>query len=174
MTILVTADLHFDLWTDAKRDPVGGILPVLRNFDALIIAGDLTNDSKRNWPWALSRIARPVSPAQIWMIPSNHTYYGATLDDDVLTRISDTRCKFYRSVSRQTTRPALSNIGGLSCHWTMSSGIPLYADHSLESSMSVLPVFVETDTQRRLGFGLPFCHQLFVSQAVLRAAFSLV
>lgn len=88
MNILIAADLHLDLWADAGRDPFAGILPVLRSLDALIIAGDLANDPHRNWPWALSRIARLVSPAQIWVIPGNHDYYGATLDDDVLSRIA--------------------------------------------------------------------------------------
>lgn len=88
MSILIAADLHLDLWADAGRDPFAGILPVLRSLDALIIAGDLANDPQRNWPWALSRIARLVSPAQIWVIPGNHDYYGATLDDGVLVRIA--------------------------------------------------------------------------------------
>lgn len=88
MTILITADLHLDLWARAGRDPFSGILPVLRDLDVLIIAGDLANDPQRNWPWALSRIARLVSPARIWVIPGNHDYYGATLDDDILARIT--------------------------------------------------------------------------------------
>lgn len=88
MNVLITADLHLDLWADAGRDPFAGILPVLRDLDALIIAGDLANDPKRNWPLALTRIARLVSPARIWVIPGNHDYYGATLDDDVLVRIA--------------------------------------------------------------------------------------
>ncbi|UFS64883.1 metallophosphoesterase [Paracoccus denitrificans] len=88
MNILITADLHLDLWACAGRDPFAGILPLLRALDALIIAGDLANDPQRNWPWALSRIARLVSPARIWVIPGNHDYYGATLDDDVLARMA--------------------------------------------------------------------------------------
>lgn len=88
MTILITADLHLDLWARAGRDPFAGIVPVLRGLDALIIAGDLANDPQRNWPWALSRIARLVSPARIWVIPGNHDCYGATLDDGVLARIA--------------------------------------------------------------------------------------
>lgn len=88
MTILITADLHLDLWADAGRDPFAGIVPVLRDLDALIIAGDLADDPKRNWPWALERIARLVSPARIWVIPGNHDYYGATLDDSLLSRIA--------------------------------------------------------------------------------------
>ncbi|AEM42754.1 metallophosphoesterase family protein [Ketogulonicigenium vulgare] len=88
MTILITADLHLDLWVRAGRDPFTGVLPVLRDLDALIIAGDLANNPKRNWPRALSRITRLVSPARIWVIPGNHDYYGAMLDDNVLARIA--------------------------------------------------------------------------------------
>lgn len=51
MNVLITADLHLDLWARAGRDPFAGIVPVLRDLDALIIAGDLANDPKRNWPW---------------------------------------------------------------------------------------------------------------------------
>ncbi len=87
MNILITADLHLDLWADAGRDPFAGIVPVLRDLDALIIAGDLANDPRRSWPLALSRLGRLVSPARIWVIPGNHDYYGATLDDNVLVRI---------------------------------------------------------------------------------------
>ena len=88
MNILITADLHLDLWADAGRDPFAGILPMLRDLDALIVAGDLANDPQRNWPLALSRITQLVSPAQIWVTPGNHDYYGAALDDDVLARIA--------------------------------------------------------------------------------------
>lgn len=88
MTILITADLHLDMWARAGRDPFAGILPVLRDLDALIVAGDLANDPQRNWPRALARIARLVSPARIWVIPGNHDYYGATLDDSLLSRIA--------------------------------------------------------------------------------------
>lgn len=70
MNILITADLHLDLWADAGRDPFAGILPMLRDLNALIVAGDLASD--------------PLSPAQIWVTPGNHDYYGAALDDDVL------------------------------------------------------------------------------------------
>lgn len=88
MPILITADLHLDHWAHYGRDPFAGIVPVLRDLDALIIAGDLANDPHRNWPVALARISRLVSPGRIWVIPGNHDYYGATLDDDVLARIA--------------------------------------------------------------------------------------
>ncbi|WP_024843879.1 metallophosphoesterase [Paracoccus pantotrophus] len=88
MTILIVADLHLDLWAHDGRDPFAGIVPVLRDLDALIIAGDLANDPRRNWPWALSRITRLVSPGRVWVIPGNHDYYGATLDDGPLDELA--------------------------------------------------------------------------------------
>ena len=88
MNILITADLHLDLWAHAGRDPFADILPVLSNLDALIIAGDLANDPQRSWPRALARLVRLVAPDRIWVIPGNHDYYGATLDDGVLARIA--------------------------------------------------------------------------------------
>ena len=45
MSILITADPHLDLWTREGRDPFAGIVPVLRDLDALVIAGDLANSS---------------------------------------------------------------------------------------------------------------------------------
>lgn len=88
MIVLITADLHLDLWACAGRDPFVGIVPVLRDLDALIIAGDLANDPQRNWPWALARITRLVSAAQVWVVPGNHDYYGATLDDGPLDELT--------------------------------------------------------------------------------------
>lgn len=88
MNVLIMADLHLDHWADAGRNPFAGILPVLRHLDALIIVGDLAGDPERNWPPILSRITRLVSPARVWVIPGNHDYYNATLNDDVLTRIA--------------------------------------------------------------------------------------
>lgn len=88
MTILITADLHLDHWDHYGRDPFAGIVPVLRDLDALIIAGDLANDPRRNWPVALARITRLVSPGRVCVIPGNHDYYGATLEDGLLARIA--------------------------------------------------------------------------------------
>lgn len=88
MNVLIIADLHLDLWTDAGRDPLSGILPVLRDLDALIVTGDLADDQQRNWSRALARLGHLVAPERIWVIPGNHGYYGAMLDDDVLARIT--------------------------------------------------------------------------------------
>lgn len=88
MNVLITADLHLDLWAHAGRDPFAGIVPVLRDLDALIIAGDLANDPQRSWPRALARLGRLVAPDRIWVIPGNHDYYGATLDDILLAGIA--------------------------------------------------------------------------------------
>lgn len=88
MNILITADLHLDLWARAGRDPFAGILPVLRDLHALIIAGDLANDPQQNWPRAPALLGRLVPPARIWVIRGNHDYYGARLDDGVLASIA--------------------------------------------------------------------------------------
>lgn len=89
MNVLITADLHLDLWARAGRDPFAGIVPVLRDLDALIVAGDLADNPHRNWPSSLARLARLVAPERIWVIPGNHDYYGATLDDRVLAGIAE-------------------------------------------------------------------------------------
>ena len=88
MNILITADLHLELWAHAERDPFAGILPMLHDLDTLIIAGDLANDPQRNWPPVLTRLGRLVPPGRIWVIPGNHDYYGARLDDGVLASIA--------------------------------------------------------------------------------------
>ena len=82
MKILVTADLHLDLWQRAGRDPFAAILPVLGTLDALIVAGDLANDPLRNWPRALDRIAHLIDPEKVHIIPGNHDYYHWHLDGD--------------------------------------------------------------------------------------------
>ena len=82
MKILVTADLHLDLWQHAGRDPFAGILPILGTLDALLVAGDITNDPLRNWPRALDRIARLIDPAKVHIIPGNHDYYHWHLGGD--------------------------------------------------------------------------------------------
>lgn len=85
MNILITADLHLDQWTRAGRDPLTSITTDLGDLDALIIAGDLADDPRRQWPLALSRIAQLISPERVWIIPGNHDYYSGLLDNGVMT-----------------------------------------------------------------------------------------
>lgn len=82
MHILVTADLHLDLWQRTGRDPFAALAPVLGAVDALIVAGDLTNNPLRHWPDALVRLSRLIDPAKVHILPGNHDYYHFRLDGD--------------------------------------------------------------------------------------------
>lgn len=82
MRTLIIADLHLDLWDHAKRDPFGPMPPIFQTLDAVIIAGDLSNDPMKNWPCALARIGRLIEPSKVWVVPGNHDYYGWNLAGD--------------------------------------------------------------------------------------------
>lgn len=82
MHILVTADLHLDLWQRTRRDPFAALASLLGGVDALIVAGDLTNNPQRHWPDALARLARLIDPAKVFIFPGNHDYYHFHLDGD--------------------------------------------------------------------------------------------
>ena len=82
MHILATADLHLDLWQRTGRDPIAALAPVLGAVDALIVAGDLTNNPLRRWPDALARLSRLIEPAKVHVLPGNHDYYHFRLDGD--------------------------------------------------------------------------------------------
>lgn len=85
MRILVTADLHFDAWQRAGRDPLPSLGRALEVADALILAGDLANNPQLRWPEALSRISNFIAPERIYVFPGNHDYYHFRIDgDDVL------------------------------------------------------------------------------------------
>jgi 3',5'-cyclic AMP phosphodiesterase CpdA len=116
MRILVTADLHLDLWAHAKRDPFASILPIFQTLDAVIIAGDLANDPMRNWPPALARIGRLIDPSKVWVIPGNHDYYGWNLaGDDGLRALSEQAGMNFA----QKTSFELGNVRFLCCTlWT--------------------------------------------------------
>lgn len=87
MRVLVVGDLHLDSWDHAKRDPFSAALPVIATIDAMIIAGDLTNNPDRNWSGALARIGKLIPPAKIFVLPGNHDYYGANLKYDKNLRL---------------------------------------------------------------------------------------
>lgn len=81
-SILVTADLHLEIWSRFGRDPFAGCMNVLTALDALIIAGDLADRPAETWPHYLDRLSRIIDPGKIWIVPGNHDYYGWRLDDD--------------------------------------------------------------------------------------------
>jgi 3',5'-cyclic AMP phosphodiesterase CpdA len=83
MSILVVADLHLDMWLAEGRDPFAD-LPggLLRDLEALIVAGDLSNKPKVRWPRMLAHLARYIAPGRIHVMPGNHDYYDHVLDGD--------------------------------------------------------------------------------------------
>lgn len=89
MPILVTADLHLDMWLQAGRDPLAALDPaVWPSLDALIVAGDLGNKPKTRWPKLIAHLARYLPPERIHILPGNHDYYDHSIDgEDRLARI---------------------------------------------------------------------------------------
>lgn len=73
--ILITADLHLDLWQAAGCDPLAALeATTWSGLDALIIAGDLGNKPKTRWPKLLAHVARHINPARVHIFPGNHDY----------------------------------------------------------------------------------------------------
>ncbi|GGE05420.1 Calcineurin-like phosphoesterase [Gemmobacter megaterium] len=88
MKVLVTADVHLDAWQRAGRDPFPSLARALSTVDAVILAGDLTNNPRLRWSAALSRLSEIVAPEKVYIFPGNHDYYHFRLDgDDVLRGI---------------------------------------------------------------------------------------
>lgn len=83
MPILVTADLHLDMWLQASRDPLAALDPAIwQSLDALIVAGDLGNKPKTRWPKLIAHLARYLPPERIHILPGNHDYYDHTIDGE--------------------------------------------------------------------------------------------
>lgn len=82
MRVLVTADWHFDIWRRANGDPFSRIADVLESLDALIIAGDLSNDPRHGWPNLFGYLKDLVPLERVWVVPGNHDYYSWDLHDD--------------------------------------------------------------------------------------------
>lgn len=60
--ILILADLHLDVWMRDGRDLLAPIAPVMSLIDALIVAGDLSNNPASQWPRCLARIGQLHRP----------------------------------------------------------------------------------------------------------------
>lgn len=90
MKVLIIADVHFDFWRDAGRDPFAGLSEAdWSGVEAVIIAGDLTNKPRVRWKYAIRHVARHIDPGQVHIIPGNHDYYDFQIDrDDRLAEIA--------------------------------------------------------------------------------------
>ena len=91
--LVVLGDLHHDSHARRQRDPFEalGVGPDFwRDADALIIAGDLADVPKLNWPRALAFLSALLPPERVFIVPGNHDYYMHTLnDDDALRQLAE-------------------------------------------------------------------------------------
>lgn len=91
MKILVLADLHLDDITDRDLLHRLGeeIAHVGQEADALIVAGDLSENAPHKWPSAIRWLGAHYPSAKTVIFPGNHDYYGSNLDtlDADLNRI---------------------------------------------------------------------------------------
>ena len=83
--VLILADLHFDAWIRAGRDPLA-LIPAetWARLDGLIIAGDLSNNPLGGWPAYLKRVGEQMPLERVHVFPGNHDYYGHALDDEAI------------------------------------------------------------------------------------------
>lgn len=96
--LVVLGDLHFDSYLHQTRLLGAPIIPEVGRLDqkidfgevdALIIAGDLSGSAAYYWPKAIDYLDRYIRRDRIYILPGNHDYYGARLDDDeVLSAIA--------------------------------------------------------------------------------------
>ncbi len=88
-TVLIVADLHLDLWKRTERDPLEALPEEFwHGLDAVIVAGDLSNDPLRKWPRHLGRLTALTGPGKVHVIPGNHDYYKLGIDRaDELARL---------------------------------------------------------------------------------------
>ena len=116
MRILVIADLHLDFWDLERRDPLPAIANAAGDVDAVIIAGDLTNNAVSSWPPALARIQGTFPDRALFILPGNHEYYSGhlALDDELRTSAKDAGATFI-----QKAEFILDDVRFLTCTlWT--------------------------------------------------------
>lgn len=85
-TVAVIADLHLKsyFWQGSNPLQFHGLQDRLlqENVDALIVAGDLSDTFGPSLADALAYLTRYVSADRIYVVPGNHDYYAARLDDE--------------------------------------------------------------------------------------------
>ena len=83
--VLVLADLHLDIWVRSGLDPLA-LIPAetWSSLDALIIAGDLSNNPLGSWPVDLRKIGAHMPLDRVHLFPGNHDYFSHALDDEAI------------------------------------------------------------------------------------------
>lgn len=135
--ILVTADWHFDYWPSASTSLFGMILDELEGLDALIIAGDLTDDPELNWPKLFRFLADHIDLCRVYVIPGNHDYYGWRLDDDEGLR------KIAENSGVNFAQKSAIEVGGdrfICC--TLWTDFKLFGDHRIADAMRETMMFM--------------------------------
>lgn len=99
MKILVLADMHLDDIADkAVLRRLGEEIALAgQEADALIIAGDLTEQAAHRWPGAIKWLGSHFPTAKTVILPGNHDYYGGnldTLDADLDRTCHEAGCAF--------------------------------------------------------------------------------
>ncbi|PTV93492.1 calcineurin-like phosphoesterase family protein [Rhodobacter aestuarii] len=85
--ILILADLHYDFWQEAGRNPLAKA--DFSEIDLLVIAGDLSNKAQVRWKPALAAISHHIDLSKVCIFPGNHDFYDGRLDrEDKLEAIA--------------------------------------------------------------------------------------
>jgi predicted phosphodiesterase len=101
MKVLIIADVHFDFWCEAGRDPFQALTHEdWAGVEAVIVAGDLTNKPRVRWKYAIRHIARYIDPGRIHIITGNHDYYDFQIDRD--DRLAEIACSEGANLAQKT------------------------------------------------------------------------
>jgi len=91
--LLVVADLHIDHHLRSNKDPFfDHALDQVdwSGVDALIVAGDLSNNPKESWPTAFRFLRRYIPSERTYVFPGNHDFYHHSLDrEDELHKMTE-------------------------------------------------------------------------------------
>jgi predicted MPP superfamily phosphohydrolase len=81
MRIVTLADLHLDIWAEARMNPFEfADSEILKDVSHCFVLGDLGNKGAKNWTRYLGRVQDHMPNAEIFVIPGNHDYYGERID----------------------------------------------------------------------------------------------
>jgi predicted phosphohydrolase len=80
---LILADLHWDHWQSARRDPFAGLpASFWTSLDLMILAGDISNKAHVRWRQVFSDLQQRMQPGKLQVFPGNHDPYQGKIDDD--------------------------------------------------------------------------------------------
>lgn len=92
MKTLALSDLHDDFWADKQRDPFAACVDIIRDVEAIVLAGDISNKPKVRWKYAFGRLRDRFGDIPIHAFPGNHDFYDWRLDQE--DRLADFASEF--------------------------------------------------------------------------------